>query len=124
MRFFASRPGEPLPPVPCRNCARSPALAGYRKLVDEPLPWIERRLVREARADGVTWTVVGRQLGRSRQAPQQRHDRLADMSEALPPSVGRTWVELFDDERRGIGDDVQRTREIDAAGDEGSLVPW
>lgn len=51
-----------------------PALAGLGMLNDLYLPWLERRLVLRARREGVSWTGIGRLLGRSRQAIRQRHD--------------------------------------------------
>lgn len=101
-----------------------PALAALRLLREVYLPWLERRLVRRARQEGMSWTGIGRLLGRSRQAIQQRHDVGAHVSDGLAP-VLPAWH----DEREGAARyelilQLRREREADAAAAEGGLVPW
>jgi hypothetical protein len=43
------------------------ALVAYRRLVDDYLPWVERRLVHRARGSGSSWDGLARLLGRSRE---------------------------------------------------------
>jgi hypothetical protein len=51
------------------------AVSGARRLKDE-LVWIEREAVRRARADGLSWSEIGRLLGISRQAAYERFSQL------------------------------------------------
>ena len=99
------------------------ALGAYRVLVDDYLPWVERRLVHRARRSGSSWAGLGRLLGRSRQAAQQRHNEwtITDLS---PPAPQRSRDEI---EQRAIeaeSGDLRRRRAADDAGDHDSLIAW
>ncbi len=100
------------------------ALAAYRRISIDELPWLERRAVLAARRRGASWAAIGRLLGRSRQSVQQRFDRVFDVGElsrppvALPP--GRAERKRLD----SVRSDLARDRRVDAAGDDGSLVAW
>jgi hypothetical protein len=48
------------------------ALIAFRKLTQDELPWIEQRVVALARREDWNWARIGRLLGRSRSAMQQR----------------------------------------------------
>jgi hypothetical protein len=100
------------------------ALVAYRRLVDDYLPWVERRLVHRARRSGSSWAGLGRLLGRSRQAVQQRHDHTSNVGELSPPAPppSRDVIEerqiesaLADRRRRCAADDAER---------HGGLVAW
>ena len=56
------------------------ALIGVRKLLDEDLPWLERRAVQRARLELWNWARISRLLARSRQAVRQRFEGI----ESLP----------------------------------------
>ncbi len=60
------------------------ALLAYRRFTEDHLPWLERRVVLAARRRGDSWAVIGRLLGRSRQALQQRFDRQFRADELQP----------------------------------------
>ena len=48
------------------------ALWAIRRLIDEELPWLERRAVRLARQDGASWASIARVLRRSRQSVHRK----------------------------------------------------
>lgn len=48
------------------------ALIAFRKLTKDELPWMEQRVVALARREDWNWARIGRLLGRSRSAMQQR----------------------------------------------------
>ena len=100
------------------------ALAAYRRLADDQLPWLERRAVLMARQDDTSWAGIGRLLRRSRQAVQQKFDRTFLAAELTPaPQRLSPWQEdqiHFDRLLAGSA----RDRLVDDAGDDGSLVPW
>jgi hypothetical protein len=58
------------------------AMFAIRRMLDEELPWLELRAVRLARSHGKAWSTIGRALGRSRQAVQQRY---ADLDRQWAP---------------------------------------
>jgi hypothetical protein len=99
------------------------ALSAYRRVADEQLPWLERRAVLLARRRGVSWAAIGRLLGRSRQAVQQRFDRAFTPAELRQPLVFPLTPQeecMRDLDRWRAG----RDRRIDAGGDDGSFVAW
>lgn len=100
------------------------ALVAYRRLVDDYLPWVERRLVHRARRSGSSWAGLGRLLGRSRQAVQQRHDRTWTIAALAPPgpppSADVTERRLADAELA----DRRRRAAADDADQHGGLVAW
>ena len=63
------------------------ALVAVRKLVEDDLPWLERRAVRLARANGFSWATIGRLLCRSRQAVRKRYGAIDGTREpiVMPP---------------------------------------
>jgi hypothetical protein len=96
------------------------ALAAYRRLADDHLPWLERRAVLLARRRGASWAAIGRLLGRSRQSVQQRFDRVFTVDELI---VTEPLRQPADDERRRSAQliaDVHRQRR---AG-EPDVVAW
>jgi hypothetical protein len=101
-----------------------PALAAYRRLADDHLPWLERRAMLVARREGIPWAAIGRVLRRSRQAVQQKFDRAFSADELTPvprPLPPGPEDQLYYDLLRS---DFARDRFVDEAGDDGSLVPW
>jgi len=59
------------------------ALVAYREIETRQLPWLEERVVAMARRNGLPWSVIGRRLGRSRQAVQAKFaDRLPRVAPA------------------------------------------
>ena len=101
-----------------------PALASLRLLYDLYLPWLERRLVLRARRDGVSWTGIGRLLGRSRQAIQQRHHVPAHVTDGLAPVLPAWYDEQERTELFELLVQLRREREADATDEAGGLVPW
>lgn len=101
-----------------------PALAALRLMYEVYLPWLERRLVLRARREGVSWTGIGRLLGRSRQAIQQRHDRAAHVSDGLAPVLPAWHDERERVERHALLEQLRRERDADSAALGGELVPW
>jgi hypothetical protein len=74
------------------------ALIAYHRLVGDELPWIEQRVVGLARRDGWPWARIGRLLGRSRQAVQQRFVGMAPIRRVDP----REEVQRRDAEFAGL----------------------
>jgi hypothetical protein len=78
------------------------ALVALRRLLDEDIPWIERTVIRRARAHGYDWARVGRLLRRSRQAVRKRYGRFDatyesidfDQSHASADPTAEYWREL------------------------------
>ncbi|MGA9276141.1 hypothetical protein [Ilumatobacter sp.] len=101
-----------------------PALASLRLLNEVYLPWLERRLVHRARREGCSWTGIGRLLGRSRQAIQQRHAVPVPVGELLPPTIPATLDEVESDARHDLVVELRRRRDADSADASGDLVPW
>ena len=97
-----------------------PALVGVALLADVYLPWVERRLVLRARREGISWTGIGRLLGRSRQAVQERHHRVVDAGDLLPPALPRSYVDIDRRDRAEVLADLRRMREADAD----DVVAW
>lgn len=97
------------------------ALASLRRLVDDHLPWLERRAVMAARGEGFSWAEIGRLLGCSRQAARQRFGGLPSVDRLLHPRrLGDPNVALA--ARLGVeGRDVQRALEADATDE---AIPW
>ena len=73
------------------------ALVAVRDLLDDDLPWLERRAVLLARRDGRSWGEIVRALDRSRQAVRQRYLAV----DGRPPPLPRR--PLRDDERAMTG---------------------
>lgn len=66
------------------------ALAASRRLLDDELPWHQRRAVHRARSAGMSWAEIGRVLGRSKQAVAERFGAPADVGSLIPPPVQLT----------------------------------
>ncbi|MGB3737033.1 MAG: hypothetical protein WA964_18900 [Ilumatobacter sp.] len=100
------------------------ALVAYRRLVDDYLPWVERRLVHRARRNGSSWAGVGRLLGRARQSVQKRHDRTWTVAELTPPAAPASPD--LDEQRQATSllADRRRRQAADEAEHHGDLVPW
>ncbi len=86
------------------------ALIAYRQLADEHLPWLEQRVVALARREAWTFARIGRLLGRSRQAVQQRFQRIQPATPydpSIPFQRERRMVQQFTspDRRRARQDD-------------------
>lgn len=100
------------------------ALFAIRRMLDEEIPWLEQRAVRLARAHGKPWATIGRALGRSRQAVQQRYGELEQRWSPIPhrrPPL----ADQMERERRSSLADIAARRELaarDAAGED--VVPW
>ncbi|RLE25744.1 MAG: hypothetical protein DRJ50_02325 [Actinobacteria bacterium] len=100
------------------------ALAAYRRLADDQLPWLERRAVLLARGDDISWAAIARLLRKSRQAVHQRFSRPFSAKE-LTPVPRRQFLQEQDALHYSrLGADIARDRFVDEAGDDGSLVPW
>ncbi len=99
------------------------ALGSLRLLVDDYLPWLERRSVHRAREAGTSWAGIARLLGISRQSTHARFSRSAIMSDVLPPRPLRP-LDRDERDRRSNSQQFRRTVDADAADDEGGLVPW
>lgn len=100
------------------------ALAAYRRLVDDQLPWIERRAVLLARRQNVSWAAIGRLLGRSRQAVRQRFERVIRLDEMRPPATPLMPGEAY---QRELGDSIDRVRRqlrLDQMEEDDAVVPW
>lgn len=103
------------------------ALQAYSTLTERYLPWTERRLVQRARQRGSSWSAIGRMLGRSRQAVQQRHDRSVSLDELLPPSPPRSTRRLDEIGPSDIAQaraDHARQLDADEAERHGGVVAW
>lgn len=99
------------------------ALGSMRLLVDEYLPWLERRSVHRARQQGTSWAGIARLLGRSRQSIHERFVRTVSVSEVLPPPpLGSS--ERDASERRDATRQRRRMADADGAELDGGLVPW
>lgn len=99
------------------------AMSSLRLLVEDYLPWLERRSVHRARDAGMSWAGIARLLGITRQAVQQRFTVPVSMTDVIPPP------ELRRPDAEGVRrrDDAQQRRRVadaDSAGSEGGLVPW
>ena len=77
------------------------ALFAIRRMLDEEIPWLELRAVRRARSHRTPWSTIGRALGRSRQAVQQRY---ADLDRQWVPIPHRPLplADQLDRERRQV----------------------
>lgn len=99
------------------------ALGSLRLLIDDYLPWLERRSVHRARASGTSWAGIARLLGRSRQSIHERFVRPVSASDVLPPPPLRSSDSDAIDRR-----DATRTRrqmaDADGADVDGGIVPW
>ena len=99
------------------------ALGSQRLLVDNYLPWIERRNVHRARGAGATWAGIARILGRSRQSTHERFAGQIGLSELLPPPAIRQL-----DEETAVRHAAARERREAAQADDpdldGHRVPW
>lgn len=100
------------------------ALAAYRRLVEDQLPWLERKAVLAARQEQYQWAGIGRLLGRSRQAVQQRFDREFSADELAPVEALRCPGAAQERKFQLDGSYYAQKRFVDEAGDDGSLVPW
>ncbi|MFK8022943.1 MAG: hypothetical protein AB8G26_03170 [Ilumatobacter sp.] len=100
------------------------ALAAWARLSKDYLPWVERRLVHRARRDGMSWSAIGRLLGRSRQAVQQQHDRVMTPDELLPPSRRLGAAEQETREQRASLAEWKARQSFDDESTEGAVVPW
>ncbi len=99
------------------------ALGSLRLLIDDYLPWLERRSVQRARVAGTSWAGIARILGISRQAVQQRFTTPVSMGDVIPPPALRRP----DQEATRRRDDARQRRRVadaDSAHDDGGLVPW
>ncbi|MEP4650495.1 MAG: hypothetical protein ABJ314_09950, partial [Ilumatobacter sp.] len=99
------------------------ALSSLRLLVDDYLPWLERRSVHRAREAGTSWAGIARLLGVERQSVHQRFSMPAAMSDVLPPGPLR-HIDLDEDQRRDRSAQLRRTIDADADDAAGGLVPW
>ena len=99
------------------------AVIALRQLLDEDIPWIERTVIRRARADGYDWAQLGRLLRRSRQAVRKRYGMFDatyesvsfDHSQSRADPTAEYWRELADIKRQ------QRLEEWAASDD---VVAW
>jgi IS30 family transposase len=107
----------------CSDDARR-ALAAYRRLSVEHLPWLERRAVLAGRRQRYSWAMIGRLLGRSRQSVQQRFDRSFTPDELMPPSAAAVEADLIHRYYSELRRDLARDARVDRAGDDGFLVGW
>ena len=99
------------------------ALACHRVLVERHLPWIQRRAVRRARRQ-LSWSGLGRILGVSRQAVQQRFGgEDPDASADLPPTIpGVTMTARHADRDWALFlADLDRRRRVESHDE---AVPW
>jgi IS30 family transposase len=96
------------------------ALVAYRRITDDHLPWLERRAVLAARRHGDSWAIIGRLLGRSRQALQQRFDRQFTVDELRP--VPRRLSAGEAQEQRVLR--ILRDRERRDGADDDDVVAW
>ena len=100
------------------------ALVAYRCLVDDYLPWVERRLVHRARRAGSSWAGLGRVLGRSRQAVQERHDRTWSIADLVPPPPPPSPDHTERREIESMSADRRRRLAFDDADRHGEAVAW
>lgn len=99
------------------------ALVAVRQMIEEDIPWLERRAVRQARWYGYSWARIGRLLSRARQSVRERFAELdeqplifpADELDELQRAIARG------PERRA---DERRRAELEAWDREGGIVPW
>lgn len=77
--------------------ARS-ALGAVRRLAGDELPWLERRAVRLARQDGMSWARIARLLGLPRQTAYRRFRHLDGSAPRRPKPIG--WYEPGADAER------------------------
>lgn len=99
------------------------ALGSLRLLIGDYFPWLERRSVHRARAEGMSWAGIARLLGRSRQSVHERFVRPVSMSDVLPPPpLRRLDAETAD--RRNIAQQRRRVTDADDADLDDELVPW
>ena len=102
------------------------ALVAYRRITEDHLPWLERRAVLAARRRGDSWSMIGRLLGRSRQALQQRFDRQFTLDELRP--VPRQLSAGEAQEQRVLRilreRDRDREREWGHSADDDDVVGW
>jgi hypothetical protein len=86
------------------------ALIAVRQLLEDDIPWLERRAVQLARAERWHWSTIARLLLRSRQAVRQRH---ADVEKRPPPEF------VTDDPMKRLNDEAEeyfrRARALQAA---------
>ncbi len=100
------------------------ALFAIRRMLDEEIPWLELRAVRRARSHRTPWSTIGRALGRSRQAVQQRY---ADLDRQWVPVPRRPppLADQLDRERRQVLRDIRHRRELAARAAAGEdVVAW
>lgn len=101
------------------------ALACLRTLHDEFLPWLTRRSVVRAHRAGRDWAMIGRLLGRSRQAVRQRYASPVSVASMRPPRID--WndpvTEVQDHLARTIAD-LRREQAAADAERTGELIPW
>ena len=98
------------------------AIVAVRRLVADDLPWLEARAVRLGRSEGYSWAVLGRMLGKSRQAIRQRFVSIDGTPQPLPRPP------MSDDDRimtawNRARSDVRRRREFADLGPN-DVVPW
>src|SRR5262245_45234724 len=98
--------------------ARS-ALIAYRNLAEQQLPWLEQRVVAQARLDGLNWAQIGRLLGRSRQSVR---DRFASLVPGIAPGPIETPFErMLRKQNEGF---EQLMRRINGGPDDDEPVAW
>ncbi len=101
------------------------ALAAVRQLIEEDVPWLERRAVRQARWHGYSWARIGRLLMRTRQSVRERFAVLDGQPLIFPTEdlERRDEYETLVIRARRRAADRRRMVEFDEL-DAADAVPW
>lgn len=98
------------------------ALAAARQLATQQR-WIEQRAVALARRHGMSWAVIGRLLGITRQSARERFVTMRPT--APPPRPRPTWGwETAEEVRTRLSLDTATARRWEAFSTSADLVPW
>ena len=99
------------------------ALTALCELLDEDIPWIERTVIRNARAQGYDWGRIGRLLRRSRQAVHKRYSVLDGTYEPITFEALGYDDRLTADIKRADAN-KRRWTEFEEADTAGDVVAW
>jgi len=100
------------------------ALAAYRRLVDDQLPWLERRAVVTARRQGLSWAGIGRLLGRSHQSLIKRLGHTMKIDELVAPARPALHGDEYQRDLDESIDRVHRQLRLQQMEDDDAVVPW
>lgn len=100
------------------------ALAAYRRLADEQMPWLERRAIVLARRQGISWAAIGRLLGRSHQGLIKRFGQAIRADQLTAPAMPTLHGAAYQRDLDASIDRVRRQLRLEQMEEDDAVVPW